>query len=73
MADTFGRRVKFKRTLEISCSKCRNVYHREFDGYMGVQKIAEALREEGFTIGLDPICPACKNKKRELPYYLKKN
>lgn len=40
---------------------------------MGVQKIAEALREEGFTIGMDPICPACKNKKRELPYYLKKN
>lgn len=73
MADTFGRRVNFKRTLEIPCSKCRKVYHREFDGNMGVQKIAEALRKEGFTIGMDPICPACKNKKRELPYYLKKN
>ena len=73
MADSFGHRVNFKRTLDIMCSKCGIVYHREFDGYWGVQKIAVALRTEGFTIGLDPVCPACKNKKRELPYYLKKN
>ena len=70
MGDSFGHRVKFRRTLDILCSKCGNIHHKEFDGYKGVQEIARALREEGFTLGLNPVCPDCKNKKRRMPYYI---
>lgn len=74
MSDRFGKNTKFLRTLDFWCVKCKRSFHREYDGNMGVQRIAESLREEGFKVGMEFICPSCREKRvKSLPHYLKKN